>query len=187
ARGSLGPPGRHRQRRGVPRRRGGELRQRHRTDRGRWADGVRVTAASLAPSPARARAGRALELAIPALELFIFCLLMAILLIVAAGVIARSVLNASLSWSGELASWTLVWLTFAGMALGQAQKRHIALSFLASQLSGRGRAGLQMVIDTVVAFTTLMLLFASLHLLEQIGGRSSGLQWDNRIEYLMVP
>src|SRR5438105_4782708 len=84
---------------------------RHRPDRGRWADGVRVTAASLAPSPARARAGRALELAIPALELFIFCLLMAILLIVAAGVIARSVLNDSLSWSGELASWTLVWLT----------------------------------------------------------------------------
>jgi tripartite ATP-independent transporter DctM subunit len=145
-----------------------------------------VSDTTVAPTP-RYWSARALAVAIPALELFIFCLLLAILLIVGAGVVARSVLNASLSWSGELASWALVWLTFTGMALGQAQNRHIALGFLAAKLPRRGQAALQLLIDLIVAYTTFMLLFASIQLLQEIGGISSGLQWDNRIEYLMVP
>jgi TRAP-type C4-dicarboxylate transport system permease small subunit len=120
-----------------------------------------VSDTTVAPTP-RYWSARALAVAIPALELFIFCLLLAILLIVGAGVVARSVLNASLSWSGELASWALVWLTFTGMALGQAQNRHIALGFLAAKLPRRGQAALQLLIDLIVAYTTFMLLFASI-------------------------
>ncbi|MFI4981051.1 MAG: TRAP transporter small permease, partial [Nevskiales bacterium] len=122
-----------------------------------------------------------------AVESFIFLLLMMIMVIVSAGVIARSVLNASLSWSGELASWTLVWLTFAGMAVGHGRERHIAVNLVGPMLGPRGRAVLRFVVDCIVAYTTIMLLWGSIGLIQQIGGTSTGLQWDNRIKYALIP
>ncbi len=136
--------------------------------------------------PARL-AARLLTALVLANQMVLFLLLMGIMAVVAAGIVSRAVFNDSLSWSGELASWTLVWLTFAGMSLGQAQQRHIALNLLGARLGPRAGSVLQAVIDSIVAYTTVMLLFGSLGLIGEIGGTSSGLQWDNRLEYLMVP
>lgn len=42
----------------------------------------------------------------------------------------RFFLNSPLSWSGELATYILVWLTFLGLAIAQRDKAHVALHIL---------------------------------------------------------
>lgn len=42
----------------------------------------------------------------------------------------RFFLNSPLSWSGELATYFLVWLTFLGLAIAQRDKAHVALHIL---------------------------------------------------------
>ena len=41
--------------------------------------------------------------------------------------------------------------------------------------------------EIVVAFTTFMLLGGGTGVIERISGTSTGLQWDNRIKYLVIP
>jgi tripartite ATP-independent transporter DctM subunit len=135
----------------------------------------------------RPLAGKILAVLIHAVEFFIFALLMIIMVTVLAGIIARSVLNDSLSWSGEFASWSLVWLTFAGMAVGHGTQRHIAVNLVEPLFGPRGRAMLALIVDAIVSYTTIMLFFGSVSLIREIGGISTGLQWDNRIKYILIP
>ena len=70
-----------------------------------------------------------------ALGFILFCLLMAELFTVLAGVIARYVFNSSFPWTEELASWTLICLTYTGMAAGHATERHLAVNIIENFLS----------------------------------------------------
>ena len=45
-------------------------------------------------------------------------------------IIFRFVLNRPLSWSGEAATYILVWLTFIGMAIAQRERAHVSMDIL---------------------------------------------------------
>jgi tripartite ATP-independent transporter DctM subunit len=122
-----------------------------------------------------------------ALGLILFCLLMAELFTVLAGVIARYVFNASFPWTEEFASWTLICLTYTGMAAGHASGRHLSVNVIEALFSPRARRLSQLVSEIIVAFTTCMLLGGGTGVIERISGISTGLQWDNRIKYLVIP
>ena len=122
-----------------------------------------------------------------ALGVMLFCLLMAELFTVLAGVIARYVFNSSFSWTEELASWTLICLTYTGMAAGHATERHLSVNVIENLLGARALRPVRLVREIVVAFTTFMLLGGGTGVIARISGTSTGLQWDNRIKYLVIP
>ena len=49
------------------------------------------------------------------------------------------------------------------------------------------RRALALIVDAIVSHTLVMLFFGSLSLIREIGGISTGLQWDNRIKYILIP
>jgi tripartite ATP-independent transporter DctM subunit len=122
-----------------------------------------------------------------ALGLILFLLLMAELATVLAGVIARYAFNSSFPWTEEFSSWTLICLTYTGMAAGHATGRHLSVNVIEALLSPHVRRVVQLLNEIVVAFTTCMLLGGGAGVIERISGISTGLQWDNRIKYLVIP
>ncbi len=66
-------------------------------------------------------------------------LLVAMVLLVTVGVFFRYVVDASLSWYDEFASYLLVWLSFSGAVAASYRGRHIAFETLAERLGARGR------------------------------------------------
>lgn len=141
----------------------------------------------LRPSKVTACVMQILRAADALLGVVLVLLLLSIMAVVFAGIIARFVFSASLSWSQELASWMLVWLTFIGMAIGLRADRHVAVTLIESALNDTGRRIVRHVVNVVVTYTMIMLFFEGIRLVQEIGGVSPGLQWDSRIEYLVIP
>lgn len=62
-------------------------------------------------------------------------LLAALVLLVCLGVFFRYVLNSSLSWYDEFASYMLVWLTFYGTVVADYRRRHISFELVVDKLA----------------------------------------------------
>src|SRR5258706_6749475 len=92
-------------------------------------------------------------------KLVALLLLLEIIVTVFAGVIARYVFNASFTWTEELASWSFIWLIFTGVAAGHRGERHIAVGMVDFALSPRWQGALAFLVDLIVAYTTVMLVF----------------------------
>jgi tripartite ATP-independent transporter DctM subunit len=120
-------------------------------------------------------------------KLVALLLLVEIVVTVFAGVIARYVFNASFSWTEELASWSFIWLIFTGIAAGHRGERHIAVGMVDGALSPRWQSRVGFLVDLIVAYTTVMLLFGGEELVRSIGGTSTALQWPNYVKYAIIP
>jgi TRAP-type C4-dicarboxylate transport system permease small subunit len=57
-------------------------------------------------------------------------LVITVVLVVTLQIIFRFVLNQPLSWSGETATYILVWMTMLGMAIAQRERAHVAMQVL---------------------------------------------------------
>ena len=122
-----------------------------------------------------------------AVKMLALLLLIEIIVTVFAGVIARYVFNASFAWTEELASWSFIWLIFVGVAAGHRGERHITVGLGENALSPDWQSRLGFLVDLIVAYTTVMLLFGGEQLVEAMGGTSPGLQWPNHIKYAIIP
>ena len=65
--------------------------------------------------------------------------LMVVTCIVVLQIVFRFVLNRPLSWSGEAATYILVWLTFVGMAIAQRERAHVTMDILPKVTGPTGR------------------------------------------------
>ena len=70
------------------------------------------------------------------LEIVVFLLFALMTVLTFAQVFTRFFLNISLSWSEELARFTLVWLIFTGSILTYGERMHIGVDVLTSKLTG---------------------------------------------------
>lgn len=77
---------------------------------------------------------RGLALVIGLVEGWSVLLLLALVGIVVVGVFFRYVLDASLAWYDEFASYLLVWLTFSGAVAVSYRRRHISFDTLVERL-----------------------------------------------------
>jgi TRAP-type C4-dicarboxylate transport system permease small subunit len=77
-------------------------------------------------------------------------LLAALVAVVCFGVFFRYVLNSSLSWYDEFASYMLVWLTFYGTVVADYQRRHIGFELLVDKLAPPARRAVDVVAELAV-------------------------------------
>lgn len=104
---------------------------------------------------ARARSvpGRLFQSLMVLVEVWVMVLLVAMALLVTVAVFYRYVLNASLIWYDEFASYLLVWLTFYGAVVAAYYRRHIAFETLVERLGPAARRG------TAIAAEVCVLVF----------------------------
>ena len=105
-------------------------------------------------------------------------LLAAMVVIVCWAVFTRYVLNSSLVWYDEFASYLLVWLTFFGAVVADYQRRHIAFDLLVNKLKPTARRVVDVVGELSVLGFQFVLLYYGWILTEKMGDETAiSLPW----------
>jgi TRAP-type transport system small permease protein len=112
------------------------------------------------------------------IEWWAVCLLVAMTAIVCFGVFFRYVLNSSLVWYDEFASYLLVWLTFYGCVVVDYQRRHIGFDLFVNKMAPRVRRAVDIVGELAVLGFQFVLFYYGWVLTERMGDETAiSLPW----------
>jgi tripartite ATP-independent transporter DctM subunit len=136
------------------------------------------------PKPPAGRLLDALDFLVGALA--VFCLV-AIASVTLAGVISRYVFAASLTWTAEAGQWLFIYLIFLGVPLAHRERLHIAIAGIDALMTPGLRKAHQVLVDALVAYATIVVMFAAQTLLDLIGGRSTALALPAWLQYAGIP
>lgn len=114
--------------------------------------------------------------------------LVAEVVILMAGIIARSVLHSSLVWSDELASILFLWLVMLGTARAVQKNCHMRLTFFVSKLSPRAQVWAETLAVGVTLTMLALLLHPSVEYVEDQGFvETPALGWSGMVRALALP
>ena len=115
--------------------------------------------------------------------------LLSILIIdVLAGVFFRYVLSNSLSWSGEVARYMCIWLSFIGCATLKYHRGHIGLEFLVTLFPAKAQSIITLVNNILILVFLGYVTWYGIELsMMQLAQRSSALRMSMSIPYASVP
>ena len=112
------------------------------------------------------------------IEWWAVCLLAGLVIIVCLGVFFRYVLNSSLTWYDEFASYMLVWLTFYGTVVADYQGRHIGFDLLVNKLAPPARKVVDVAAELAVLGFQFVLFYYGWVLTERMGDETAiSLPW----------
>ncbi|MFG6497053.1 TRAP transporter small permease [Fictibacillus sp. UD] len=104
------------------------------------------------------------------------------------GVFTRYVLNEAAIWTGELASYTLVWLTFIGAGWGIIEKSHISFDSLIEKTPYRLRIIIQVLFRlAMLTFAVIMTYYGYLLAMNSMQDMTLTLPISKGIVYMVVP
>jgi TRAP-type transport system small permease protein len=115
---------------------------------------------------------------ITVVEWWAVCLLAGMVVIVCLGVFFRYVLNSSLTWYDEFASYLLVWLTFYGAVVADYRRRHIGFELVVDKLDSPARKVVDFVAELAVLGFQFVLFYYGWILTERMGDETAiSLPW----------
>lgn len=100
-------------------------------------------------------------------------LLVLMVVLVCLGVFFRYVLDASLAWYDEFASYLLVWLTFYGAVSASYHRRHIGFETFVARLMPATRKKLEIVAEFLVLGFQIVLLYYGWLLTRKMGDETA--------------
>jgi len=111
-------------------------------------------------------------------EWWAVCLLAALTVVVCLGVFFRYVLNASLVWYDEFASYMLVWLTFFGAVVADYHRRHIGFDLVVDKLAPLARRVVDLVAELAVLGFQFVIFYYGWILTQRMGDETAiSLPW----------
>ena len=121
---------------------------------------------------------RVLARVIDLLEAWAVLLLVLMVVLVALGVFFRYVLDASLAWYDEFASYLLVWLTFYGAVIASYRRRHIGFEMFVGRLMRNTRRMVEIVSELLVLGFQIVLFYYGWVLMQKMGDETAvSLAW----------
>jgi len=93
--------------------------------------------------------------------------------LVCLGVFYRYVLNASLSWYDEFASFLLVWLTFYGAVVASYRRRHIGFEIVVDRLMPSTRKITELIAESCVLGFQAVLFYYGWLLTQKMGDETT--------------
>lgn len=104
------------------------------------------------------------------------------------GVFTRYVLNEAAVWTGELASYTLVWLTFLGAGWGILDRSHITFDSLIEKLPFKVKAVIQIIFRiAMIGFSCLMTYYGFLLAVNSMNDLTLTLPITKGVVYMIIP
>jgi len=100
-------------------------------------------------------------------------LLIMMVAVVLLGVFFRYVLNASLAWYDEFASYLLVWLTFYGAVVSLYRRRHIGFEVVVNRLLPKTRRIIDFVAESFVLGFQIVLFYYGWYLTRKMGDETA--------------
>jgi TRAP-type C4-dicarboxylate transport system permease small subunit len=115
---------------------------------------------------------------ITVLEWWAVLLLVMMVVLVSLGVFFRYVLDASLAWYDEFASYLLVWLTFYGAVAASYRRRHIGFDVVVNRFMPGTRRLVEIVAELFVSGFQFVLLYYGWALMQKMGDETAiSLPW----------
>ena len=115
---------------------------------------------------------------IAVIEWWTVLLLVLMVALVCVGVFFRYVLEASLTWYDEFASYLLVWLTFYGAVIASHRRRHIGFEVVVEKLDPAARRLIEALSEGFVLVFQSVLLYYGWELVQKMGeDRTVSLPW----------
>ena len=112
------------------------------------------------------------------IEWWAVLLLAGLVVVVCLGVFFRYVLNSSLTWYDEFASYMLVWLTFYGTVVADYQRRHIGFDLVVEKLAPPARKVVDIAAELAVLGFQFVLFWFGWVLTERMGDETAiSLPW----------
>lgn len=112
------------------------------------------------------------------IEWWAVCLLAGLAVLVCLGVFFRYVMNSSLTWYDEFASYMLVWLTFYGTVVADYRRRHIGFELLVDKLAPPARRVVDVAGELAVLGFQWVLFYYGWVLTERMGDETAiSLPW----------
>ena len=128
------------------------------------------------------------------LEVLDFCLaalgtlcLVGIATVTMAGVVSRYVFNNSFTWTAEAGQWLFIYLIFLGIPLAHRLRMHIAIGAIDRIMPPSMKQAHQVLVDGIVAYTTIALMFGASEVIGLIGGTSTALGLPSWLQYAGIP
>ncbi|GHV41308.1 C4-dicarboxylate ABC transporter permease [Synergistales bacterium] len=119
---------------------------------------------------------------------FLTVLLMLMVIVINVQVFCRYVMNASLSWSEEVARYMFVWIVLLGASIGIKEWFHISVTFLVDRFPSKIRFAIDAVIKIMIAAFSVVLFYASCILVKAVSAQiSAALGLPVPILYLCMP
>jgi TRAP-type C4-dicarboxylate transport system permease small subunit len=112
------------------------------------------------------------------IEWWAVCLLAAMVAVVCLAVFFRYVLNSSLTWYDEFASYLLVWLTFYGCVVVDYRRRHIGFELVVDKLAPTARKVVDVIAEIAVLGFQFVLCYYGWILTQRMGDETAiSLPW----------
>lgn len=121
------------------------------------------------------------------LETLSVLLLLSAATIAAIQVFYRYVLNASLSWPGEVSQWAFSWAVFVGMAVLTGRNGHIAVGFLHRFIPASARGAHLLLIRSVMVAASVMLVVHGIDFMNRALQVSPAMEWPLKYLFMAVP
>lgn len=104
-------------------------------------------------------------------EVLVVALMAAITVLIGVQIFMRYVMQASLSWSEELARYGFIWMSYLGVAYAVKRRASIATTALTDAIGSAGvKLGLQVFANLVFAAFALLVVTQGVTLVEKISG-----------------
>jgi len=116
----------------------------------------------------------------------VFCLI-GIAVVTLAGVVSRYVFNSSFTWTGEAGQWLFIYLIFLGVPLAHRLRMHIAIGAIEKIMRPSMKQAHQVLVDGLVSYTTIALMFGAKEVIGLIGGTSTALGLPSWLQYAGIP
>jgi TRAP-type C4-dicarboxylate transport system permease small subunit len=115
---------------------------------------------------------------IAVIEWWTVLLLVLMVALVCVGVFFRYVVNDSLTWYDEFASYLLVWLTFYGAVIASHRRRHIGFEVVVEKFNPAARRAVEALSECFVLVFQFVLLYYGWELVQKMGeDRTVSLPW----------
>ncbi|WP_439577035.1 TRAP transporter small permease [Elioraea sp.] len=112
----------------------------------------------------------------------------AVAVLVFGNVLSRFVFNFDVAWSGELASFALVWATFLGAAAATRRGAHMRIGEILEALAGRPRAVAEIIVAlAVIAVLLLLAGYGTVIAERQWAQLTTVLYWPQGLLYAAMP
>ena len=113
--------------------------------------------------------------------------LLAIIVVVFAGVISRYAFNASFSWTEEGGLWLFTFLIFSALPIATHRSKHIAIPMLRDMLPQGGQAVVNFLASMAITYTIVRLLSAGISIAGMTSGTSITLGLPSWWQYAVIP
>ena len=113
--------------------------------------------------------------------------LLAIIVVVFAGVVSRYAFNASFSWTEEGGLWLFTFLIFSALPIATHRSKHIAIPMLRDMLPAGGQALVNFLASIAITYTIVRLLSAGITIAGLTSGTSITLGLPSWWQYAVIP